>query len=403
MQSRRPWMATGCFYGVLISLILVLTGCAQETTQLDDELQNAMTKLCQEQRLPAMWAGCFVDGKIPALSATGVLKVDTQDEAKIDDRVHLGSCTKAMTAAMIGQLCTEGKLQLDSSLHEVFPELQSLESSEWGKVTVLELLQHRSGAPANVLYPLLDQEFPNRPDLARRKLLEQIASTKRPRVPTYLYSNVGYILLGHVIESIDKRPWEEAIQERLFRPLEIESAGFGPVGQPDDGPTKQILPSRAWGHVEAPSLVDMASHLLGITESRKLQPVQVDNSPCLSPAGRVHMNMMDWSKFTIQFAKEDGYAALKIAPDVWETMLKPPPDSKSESAYAAGWIALENPQFHGKLYFHNGSNGSWYCYAVAIPSKKATILVATNYYSNGARKACDQMARKIAATLTNVP
>ncbi len=79
-----------------------------------------MAKLCQEHRLPAMWVGRFVEGQAPALAVTGVRKVDTQDQAQLDDRIHLGSCTKAMTAAMIGQLCSEGKLKLDSTLREIF-------------------------------------------------------------------------------------------------------------------------------------------------------------------------------------------------------------------------------------------------------------------------------------------
>ncbi|MFO0925305.1 MAG: hypothetical protein U0905_22825, partial [Pirellulales bacterium] len=178
---------------------------------------------------------------------------------------------------------------------------------------------------------------------------------------------------------------------------------FGPVGLPDGGGTGQVLSSRPWGHIEAPNLIDMANSLLGITETRKLQAVQIDNSPCLGPAGRVHMSLSDWSKFTLPFAKEDGYTQLKISPDVWNAMLKAHPDSQKENAYAAGWLLMENPQFHGKLFFHNGSNTSWYCYAVSIPSKKATILIATNFFSVGAQKACDQMARKVSETLNASP
>ena len=168
----------------------------------------------------------------PIVCASGVRKLGETEKVEPGDIVHLGSCTKAMTAALIGQLCSEGKLRLTSSLKEVFSDMQELVESRWGEVTVQELLQHRSGAPANLDYEVYDRANPDSVVDARRLLFQKLVRKRRPKNPSFVYSNVGFILLGHIVEEIEKKPWEEVIAERLFKPLKMESAAFGPVACP---------------------------------------------------------------------------------------------------------------------------------------------------------------------------
>ncbi len=142
-----------------------------------------------------------VDGTA-LIKVSGVRKYVTTEPAQIDDPVHIGSCTKAMTAVLIGQLCSEGKIRLDSSLKEVFDDVEEITSSEWGNVTLLELMQHRSGAPANFDYREFDAKHPDSVVDARRMILVKLAKTSRPKSRRFLYSNVGFIVLGHVVEKL---------------------------------------------------------------------------------------------------------------------------------------------------------------------------------------------------------
>jgi CubicO group peptidase (beta-lactamase class C family) len=329
------------------------------------------------------------------LAVAGVRKWESPDLAKVDDVVHLGSCTKAMTAAMIGQLCTEGKLRLDMPLREVFAGVSCVENSTWGDVTLTQLMQHRSGAPANIAFHQFDREHPGRPASARRSLLEQLCSMKRSNPTDFKYSNVGYIVLGHVAETIEGKPWEELIRDRVFARLGMQSAGFGPVGRPDGA--VEIIPDRAWGHTASSGLVDFANSLIRGKAESSLVPSQEDNSPCLGPAGRVHMNLRDWSRFVILYGSEEGYRQLGISKEIWQSMLTPTESSVKDACYHSGWIVFDNPVFGGKGYFHNGSNTTWYCYAVAVPGKQQCLLVATNSYTTQAQKACDEIARYLAS------
>ncbi len=92
------------------------------------------------------------------------------------------------------------------------------------------------------------------------------------------------------------------------------------------------------------------------------------------------------------FADPQGYKALNISEEVWQELLKPAEGEKREERYAAGWVLVDNPNL-GNGFFHNGSNTTWYAYAFAVPSSRCCVLVATNVFSESARRECDAIAR----------
>ncbi|WP_161604738.1 serine hydrolase domain-containing protein [Roseiconus nitratireducens] len=383
--------------------VLKAQSSTSELSNLDadltpEQLKDLLATTCESSRLPALWAGRFFNDERPAIvAAAGTRKWETEDLAEADDKVHLGSCTKAMTAAIIGQLCTEDKLRLDTTLGEVFEDTPLVKDSDWGSVTMEQLLQHRSGAIANFwIYQSFDQSNPDSAVAARGALLHALCRKTRPRAPQFVYSNVGYIVLGHVAEHLEGKPWEQLVAERVFRPLGMESAGFGPVGRPDGTADDVVsLPDRPWGHTPEVGLLAAMASVFGKPTKPGFTPRQIDNSRCLGPAGRVHMNLRDWSKFVMAFASKDGNRKLGISGKVWKQLLTPPSGSDSEQAYAGGWMVFDKPEYNGRAFFHNGSNTTWYCYALAIPGKNACVLVATNVFNDPARKACDEVARFI--------
>lgn len=394
-------LAFASFDCVLTASVLAQDAVALNpaATKLTGEiLKQKLTETCAENALPGIWAGRFSTKELPSIVETaGIRKWDTVEQTDIEDVVHLGSCTKAMTAVIIGQLCTEGKLRLDSTLSDIFRDNAAVTESDWGAVTIQQLLQHRSGAPANFLvYQSFDAKHPDSVVAARNLLAEAIWKQKRPRTPAFVYSNIGFILLGHIAEKIEDKSWEDIITQRVFLPLGMTSAGFGPVGKPDGTfENADAISGRCWGHTPSVDLLDAAKALLGGKTKPSFTPLQIDNSRCLGPAGRAHMNLRDWSKFVVQFAKEDGYRHLQISETTWKEMLSPMQVKNPNESYAAGWVLFDKPRFNGRAYFHNGSNTTWYCYALALPGKQQCILVATNAFNDPVRKACDDIAEFI--------
>ena len=348
-------------------------------------LTAELDRLRDKHRVPALWAGKFYSDGRAILSATGVRKWKNDALAKPDDVIHIGSCTKAMTAVLIAQLCSEGKLTFEAKLSELFPDVEGLAGSAWGSVTVAELLQHRSGAPANAEWAKLDQDHPQDAVASRRAMLRWMVAQRRPEGPKFLYSNVGFSLLGHIAETIEKEPWELVIERRIFKPLGIETAGFGPVGVPEKQDEK-AEPTTAWGHTSPPSLSNAISGLLGKPQTPDYQPVQIDNPPPLGPAGRVHMSLPDWSKFVLLFANEQGPQKIGVKPEIWSQMLT----SHAADDYAGGWVLLDREWAGGRVLFHNGSNTTWYCVVFVPPGKDYCLLSATSTYSAAASAACDQ-------------
>jgi CubicO group peptidase (beta-lactamase class C family) len=195
--------------------------------------------------------------RIIAQGVAGVRKRGTAERIMFDDRFHLGSCTKAMTATLVAMLVEEGKLNWTTTLGELFADTVKPMHPAWEKVTLRHVLAHRAGLrfePDGLAQVFNELVRPNRAravwgrfvgTLPQQRLeIARQALSRPPGIPPdtkYWYSNVGYILAGAVLEQLTDQAWEELMRERLFQPLGITTGGFGAPGTADK--TEQ-----AWGH-----------------------------------------------------------------------------------------------------------------------------------------------------------
>ena len=84
----------------------------------DEEILKLIRPIREMNRLPGLTAAIATPGKPPRLAAVGVRKDGDPSAFGLGDEVHLGSCTKAMTATMIATLVEEGKLGWGTTLAE---------------------------------------------------------------------------------------------------------------------------------------------------------------------------------------------------------------------------------------------------------------------------------------------
>src|SRR6266567_1513861 len=205
------------------------------------DLKDLLTPLLEEHNLPALAAAVLKNGVVTALGAIGTRKVGTTAPVTVADKFHLGSDTKAMTATLLAMLVEQGRLQWDKTLAAVFPERSVKMHPSYRKVTVEMLLTHRSGAA----HDGTDYGPPKAPVTEQRLIYMDSVITKPPKHEPgtdFSYSNAGYIIAGAILERITSESWEKVIQQKLFKPLGMASAGFGP--QAKQGQTDQ-----PWGHV----------------------------------------------------------------------------------------------------------------------------------------------------------
>jgi CubicO group peptidase (beta-lactamase class C family) len=134
---------------------------------------------------------------------------DTKEKARVapETMFEIGSISKSFVALALLQLRDEGKLDLNKPIVEYLPWLKI--SSKFEPVTTHHLLSHTAGLPVQ---PLLH-------DALLGQLWAAYAPGKR-----FLYSNTGYNILGFLIEAVDKRPYAEAMRERLLVPLNMTAS-----------------------------------------------------------------------------------------------------------------------------------------------------------------------------------
>lgn len=382
---RRSWPA-------LLCLALTLTGplapsergtvipggdcpSPQAARAADKGLNELLETVRAAYRLPALAAAVATDGGLEAVGAVGVRKAGTDVAVTVDDQWHLGSNTKAMTAAMIGRLVERGTLGWDSTIGEVFPELAPSLAPGLRKVTVLHLLSHCSGLPANTLWGLVPQSGTTRAQ--RLAVVKSLASVKLLSEPgvKFLYSNLGYVVAGAMAEKAADAAWEDLMRTLLFEPLGMTRAGFGGLGTPG-------LIDQPWPHGE------------GGKPFEKNGP-EVDNPPVMGPAGTVHLPLADWARFVADMLRGLRGGKGLLRPETYQKLRTPP----FGGDYALGWGIVEREWGGGTVLTHNGSNTMNFAVVWIAPERDFAVLVVCNQGGTGsfisAAKGCDEAASRI--------
>ena len=354
------------------------TGLGNLPIRADEQLGKLLESIRDAHHLPGIIGAILRGETLANIGAAGVRKLGSAQPMQVQDQVHLGSCTKAMTATLLGMLVDDGLLSWSSSIRDVFPEVASRLHTDFQTTTLAELLTHRAGLPHDTSWWRLPGLTTT--DQRRAALLALLSKPPLTRPGTvYAYSNAGYVMAGLMAEEVSGQSWEELMQQRLFEPLGMKSAGFGPPGQSDGDRTDQ-----PWGHQE---------------NHGRFEPVLNDNPPCMGPAGTVHCSVPDWGKFAaLHLRGAEGKARL-LKPATFRTLHTPPPGCD----YAGGWIVSYQPWASGKTLTHDGSNTYWYASIWIIPTLDLATMVATNEAGSAAKAACQEATRELTRYAADQP
>src|SRR5262245_61636290 len=285
---------------------------------------------------PALGAGLVRGSQPPQLWVDGERAAGSGIAVTEDDLWHFGSITKSMTATLIARLIDAGDLNWDDAVGDMLGAVAPHMNAAYRSVTFRHLLSHHSGLSAATLTASVSfSPAQNIADLReeRRSLIRRALATspKGPPGSTFEYANSGYLVAGAMLEAKFGESWEDLIRTYLFKPLGLQSAGFGAPGR--EGATDQPvghsdnLPSGARPHPVGSRLTDIAA--------------------ALGPAGTVHMSLRDILRYLT--AHRDRNEFLK--PQTWRTLHTPPFSGTS----AMGWGVRPD----GALW-HNGWNTLWY-------------------------------------------
>ncbi len=336
------------------------------------DVSAELAKFTQGGKIPALAAAAVLNGEIVAAGATGVRKHGDPTPVTLTDKFHIGSCTKSMTGTLAALLVADGKIEWSTTVAEVFPELDI--HPKFKDATLLQLASNTGGVPGNIPRRLWRETVANRdkPEGEQRIALVSALLSAPPAYPPgtgNVYSNGGFTIAGAMLERASGMSYQKLITGRLFQPLHLDSAGFGMPATP--GKLDQ-----PYGH----------TRILGFTKAIPPGP-DADNPPAITPAGRVHLSILDLARYaslhldTMENSPLDG-DSLKVLHTI-----VPPSDN-----YAVGWAVLKRPWAGGAALHHNGSNTMNYTVIWLAPDKRFAAVAACNIDSSIGAKACDDAA-----------
>jgi CubicO group peptidase (beta-lactamase class C family) len=327
--------------------------------------------------LPALAAAVVRGGATIAAGAVGTRRAGAAIPVTLDDRFHIGSDTKPMTALLAAMQVEAGALRWDSTPGEVFPELAGSMDARAKGITLEQLLSHSSGIPGDTDADerLLLESFAQAGNLdeLRYWLVRQIAARPLESAPgtRFAYANMGYLLLGAMFERRAGRTWEELVVERVFTPLGLRTAGFGPQS--------------SLGRVDAP-----LGHRQNPDGSLKpmLAGPNGDNPLVLGPAGTVHLSILDFAAWAGWNAGEGRRGPALVRPETLRKLhakvidMPPRPDAApgtpSQGGYGLGWGTVSLPFSPEPFIFHGGSNEMNLAYIMLQPRYDFAMVLATN-------------------------
>ena len=374
----------------VLGVVLIIASPAESGTP--ESLDAALRPYLVQYNLPALAAAVVREGQVIAAGAVGTRRAGADIPVTLDDRFHIGSDTKAMTALLAAMMVEEGKLRWNSTVAEVFPEMAAGMNADLRGVTLEQLLSHAGGLPGENerILGLYGKSFMQEGNLdeIRYWLVREVSKDPLQFKPgtQFGYSNLGYIAVGAIVERVTGKTWEELIRERIFTPLGLTTAGLGV--QASIGKVDAPLPHR---------IVDGKLKAL-------LAGPSADVPMVMGPAGTAHMSVLDFARWAGWNAGEGKRGPALVSSETLKKLHRPviearianaPPGTPSAGKYALGW-GLPNVEWSvDPLVQHAGSNTMNLAHIWLDPKRDVAFVTMTNVAGDKADAALKALAKEL--------
>ncbi len=215
-------------------LVLMSSVVLGNETKIDDLINTQLGK----RHTPSLAVGIISNGKVIYNKARGYSDIENKTLATIHTPYHIASVTKVYTSIAIFHLIEKKQITLHESINQYLPFKVINPHHPEDKITVAELLNHRSGILDNEELYLPYWSIPKGdPKVTLSEFLksylvpnEKNYSRKHyedaSRYKVFDYSNTGYALLGLIIESVSGVRLDEYLRKHIFTPLHLSNTGM---------------------------------------------------------------------------------------------------------------------------------------------------------------------------------
>ncbi len=274
------------------------------------------------------------------LQPYGLANVEKQEAFDVNHQFHIASVSKSFVAVSILQLVEQGKLSLDQTIESYFPEMPNA-----NQITIHQLLTHTSG-----LYSGDDLT-----DYSREvSVNEVIAPAFKPSNLYYqepgtqsIYSNLGYDVLGALIEKVSGLSYSDYVAEHIFKPAGMSESGLNVSGEENQHLATAYNGNIADGH-----------------EAKVLHPSFGYAS------GGLHSTAMDLYRYDRALRSNQ-----LISPESYELMTREY-SKVGNASYGYGWFVnagIEN------TVSHTGNLIGWHSMFLRHQEDKVTVILLTNH------------------------
>jgi len=333
---------------LLFPLLAAVLGSTAQQSIVKEKLHQYLS--IQQQRLG--FNGVVMinrNGQTVFADSIGKASVELNVPLSTKSVFRLASITKSFTATLTLLAINEGKFAIQDSLAKFFPQLVD---PQWRKITIAQLLSHRSGIPHN---EGIEDYFKEKStlELSRGMALKEVFSMKLAFAPGTgsKYSSPGYFLLASILENIYAKSYGELISEKIATPLQLSN-----TGQLNN---RKIVPNL----VNAYQLVD---------ETLIIAPYR--SFSLMKGSGDMYASAADLLRFVDSFGN-----------GTWPSMLEKDmfmPHSEEPighgDLYGYGWFIKNSHEEIPKAFYHGGGSYGVSTLIAYYPAERLSISILCN-------------------------
>ena len=362
--------------------LFVFLGALSAAAQ-EDRITTATDSICrhyfERYRQVGMSVGIVHGGKAYHFAAGAT---DHSGRFPVIDSTlfHLASVTKLFTATAILQLAEAGKLRLDDALTTHIPEF-SMRDERYRDIQLQHLLTHSSGL-------MWDNKLKKSPDDAGAMPLfisqlkkKKLAFQPGEKMSYSTYSNMGFDLLGMVVERVSGQSYDQYIPSRIWAPAGMAGAAFY-----YETVEKSLLalPQKLEGRSKKVKILNRGLHYDSLAFSGSwpfptiTHPVYGEeyehNASGNAIASAAELRL--WMRHLLDIYrhdKKDGVLGRERLADMWH-----PHQSAPENKVEIGWSWWISEEPFGKMVFHVGNNPGFSSILLLYPDRDFGMVVLCN-------------------------
>lgn len=342
------------------------TTATQQLPSPTDPLQDLdviVSRALDTFKVPGVAIGIVVDGKVILAKGYGYRNVDLHLPVTENTLFAIGSCTKAFTAFMLGQLVDEGKITWDDPVVKHIPEFRLMDQYATPQITIRDLLAHRSGlARHDMLWT--NPAFTRSDVIKSLPYLEPACALRE----TFQYNNLMYTVAGLVIEKVTGQTWEEAVSSRILTPLAM-------VNSTDSVKKSQQCEDFSMPYEE----VDGEVTAIPFRDLHSVAPAGAINSSASDMVKWIQLQLSEGTLLGMHYICKD--TLQEIHTIQMHKMKEDPDEGIYGFGYGLGWLT---GIYRGHYWIHHGGGIDGFISEVSLlPNEKIGVVVLTNSSSGG--------------------